>query len=130
MPKAFGAKDFTEAVSRLPHLVADWGGGTRIGRCLQAFNDNYQTGRSLKDVITIIFSDGWDRGEIDLLREQMARLKRRTDKVIWLNPLIGTKDYRPICRGMRTALPFVDLFLPAAGLHDLEMVERTLEKIW
>jgi hypothetical protein len=77
----------------------------------------------------MIFSDGWDRGEADILEAQMALLKRRANKIIWLNPLLRTKDYRPICRGMRVALPYVDYFLPMGALQDLGLLSRTIEKM-
>jgi hypothetical protein len=59
----------------------------------------------------------------------MAMLKRKAYKIIWLNPLIGTQDYQPICQGMKAALPFVDYFLPLADPHDLHFLGRTLEKM-
>jgi uncharacterized protein len=125
----FDACDFSTAWARLPEVIRDWGGGTRIGHCLSSFTERY--GRRLlsgKDIV-MIFSDGWDRGEVDLLEAQMALLKRRTHKIIWLNPLLRTRDYRPICQGMRTALPYVDYFLPMAALQDLRLLSRTMEKI-
>jgi uncharacterized protein with von Willebrand factor type A (vWA) domain len=125
----FDLSNFAPALSRIPQVVSDWGGGTRIGHCLRLFNQNY--GRrmlSSKDIV-MIFSDGWDRGEIDMLETQMAMLRRRAYKIIWLNPLMGTKDYQPICQGMSTALPYVDYFLPMGNLQDLYFVGRTLEKM-
>jgi uncharacterized protein with von Willebrand factor type A (vWA) domain len=77
----------------------------------------------------MIFSDGWDRGEIDLLENQMAFLKRKAYKIIWLNPLMGTRDYEPICRGMSAALSYVDYFLPMGNLKDLRSISQTLKKV-
>jgi uncharacterized protein with von Willebrand factor type A (vWA) domain len=79
--------------------------------------------------IVVIFSDGWDRGETNVLETQMAYLNNRAYKVIWLNPLMGTKDYQPICRGMSTALPYVDYFLPLGNIRDLQLLGKTLEKM-
>nr|MBC8443563.1 VWA domain-containing protein [Deltaproteobacteria bacterium] len=104
-------------------------GGTRIGYCLKSFDDLYARNTLSSRTIAIIFSDGWDRGEIDLLRHQMTRLRHKVHKIIWLNPLLGTRDYQPICRGMKTALPFLDYLLPAGHLYDLQQFEKTLEKI-
>jgi len=125
----FNVSDFNSVISRIPELTADWGGGTRIGHCLQIFNKTY--GRrmlSTKDIV-LIFSDGWDRGEIDVLETQMALLKRKAHKIIWLNPLMGTADYQPICQGMRTALPYVDSFLPMENPRDLAVMARMLLKM-
>ena len=125
----FDASDFDSAISRIPELTANWGGGTRIGHCLKIFNESYgRRMHSTKDIV-IIFSDGWDRGEIDVLETQMALLKRKTYKIIWLNPLMGTAGYRPICQGMRTALPYIDYFLPMDNLRDIAFLGRMLVKM-
>lgn len=122
----FQLRDFQETLSRLPQKISHWGGGTRIGNCLRVFIDRYgrywRNGRN----VVVIFSDGWDQGEIDLLKHQMALLKQKAHKIIWLNPLLGTRDYQPICRGMEAALPFVDYFLPAARVRDLTLIAKTL----
>jgi uncharacterized protein with von Willebrand factor type A (vWA) domain len=125
----FDVSDFKSAISRIPQLTSNWGGGTRIGHCLRIFNESYARRMlSTKDIV-IIFSDGWDRGEIDVLEAQMALLKRKAYKIIWLNPLMGTAEYQPICQGMRTALPYVDSFLPMDNLRDLQLLGRMLEKM-
>ena len=77
----------------------------------------------------MIFSDGWDRGEIDLLDNQMAFLKRKAYKIIWLNPLMAKRDYEPNCRGMSAALPHVDYFLPMGNLKDLRSISQSLKKM-
>lgn len=100
-------------------VVPDWSGGTRIGPALQQFHKHWSR-RVLHDgPVVLLVSDGWDRGEPALLREQVARLQRSCHRLIWLNPLIGTTDYAPLTRGLQAALPFVDDFLPARTLADL-----------
>src|ERR1700746_1326508 len=59
----------------------------------------------------------------------MPRLRRRCRRIIWLNPLIGWRDYRPQARGMRAALPYVDLFAPAHNLASLAALEPYLARI-
>lgn len=125
----FHVGDYSNTLSRLPELVSDWGGGTRIGHCLKDFNEIYG-GRMLSGkTILLIFSDGWDRGETHVLKHQMAYLKNKSHKIIWLNPLMGTKDYQPICRGMNAALPYVDYFLPLGNARDLHSLGLMLEKM-
>jgi uncharacterized protein len=77
----------------------------------------------------LIFSDGWDRGEPELLRKEMTTINRSCYRVLWINPLLGGPSYEPTCRGMRTALPFVDLFLPGHNLRSFEMLVGTLRGI-
>jgi len=126
----FRAEDFSTALQKIPDLVADWGGGTRIGHCLQVFNDNFGNRWLTGKTIVMVYSDGWDRGETDLLQQQMALVKRKAYKVLWLNPLLGTQDYQPICRGIRAALPYTDYFLPATSLYDFRQTEKILMRIF
>ncbi|MEJ2729701.1 MAG: VWA domain-containing protein [Deltaproteobacteria bacterium] len=125
----FEQDDFMSAVTGFPEVISDWGGGTRIGHCLKLFNETYGTRQLSGKDIVMIFSDGWDRGEIDLLDSQMAFLKRKAYKIIWLNPLMGTRGYEPICRGMSAALPYVDYFLPMGNLKDMRSISQTLKKV-
>ena len=125
----FDGVDFVSAISKLPEIVADWGGGTRIGHCLRHFNQTYGNRMLSSKSIVMIFSDGWDRGEVNVLEEQMAQLKRKAGKIIWLNPLSGAMNYQPICQGMSTALPYVDYFLPMSTFHDLNRLGHMLEKL-
>ncbi len=125
----FDVGDFTTTLSNLPEFVSDWGGGTRIGHCLKDFNEVYGRKMLSNKAIVVIFSDGWDQGQTDILESQMAYLNNKAYKVIWLNPLMGTRDYKPICRGMSAALPYVDYFLPMGNLRDLHSLGKTLEKM-
>ncbi|MDA1000113.1 MAG: VWA domain-containing protein [bacterium] len=118
-------KDVRTALQRLAHEVHDWSGGTQIGNCIKDFN--YHHGRQIMNrrTIVLIISDGWDRGDTDTLAAEMDRLKKKCHKLLWLNPLLGSPGYRPIDRGMRTALPYCDAFMSAHNLDSLvEMTEK------
>jgi uncharacterized protein with von Willebrand factor type A (vWA) domain len=125
----FDAGDYTGTLTRLPEYVSDWGGGTRIGHCLKNFNESYGGSMLSNKAIVVIFSDGWDQGQTDVLESQMLHLNNKAHKVIWLNPLMGTKGYKPICKGMSAALPYVDHFLPLGNLRDLQYIGKTLEQM-
>jgi hypothetical protein len=58
---------------------------------------------------------------------EIARLRHRASQIIWLNPLLGNPRYEPLTRGMRTALPYLDHFLPAHNLQSLLRLARTLQ---
>ena len=119
-------RDVDTALTQVVGSVEDWSGGTRIGEAIKAFN--YQWGRRVlrSGATVVIISDGWDRGDIGLLSREMQALKRRTYRVLWLNPLLGRPLYEPLCRGMAAALPYTDYFLPANNLASLLQVGRTL----
>jgi uncharacterized protein with von Willebrand factor type A (vWA) domain len=125
----FRQQDFSRTMAEVSRQVRDWKGGTRIGHCLKQFNDTFGRHWLLHRALVMVFSDGWDRGEIGLLRQQMAQLKRRVYRILWLNPLAGTRDYQPVCQGMRAALPYTDYFLAARSLHDFRDTGELLEKL-
>jgi len=74
-------------------------------------------------------SDGWDLGGKEMLRREMENIKRKAHSVIWLNPLAGEADYRPISSGKKTALPYTDYFLPANSLENLKRIGRVLSRV-
>ena len=117
---------WTQALTDISRRVQDWSGGTKIGHCLQVFNERYARRMAARSSVVILISDGWDRGEAELLDAEMKRLKRRARRLIWLNPLLGTPEYQPLCLGMRTALPYVDFFLPANTLRGLRTLGDVL----
>jgi uncharacterized protein with von Willebrand factor type A (vWA) domain len=125
----FDVDDFASMLARLPEYVSDWGGGTRIGHCLKNFNETYGGSMLSNKTIVVIFSDGWDQGQTDVLESQMLHLNNKAHKIIWLNPLMGTRGYKPICKGMSAALPYVDYFLPLGNLSDLQYISKTLEQM-
>jgi uncharacterized protein with von Willebrand factor type A (vWA) domain len=119
-------EDFSAALAALAEAAPGWSGGTRIGASLQTFVEHH--GRRLlnKQCVVIVLSDGWDTGESELLSEAMRRIHRRAAKVIWLNPLAGRPGYQPTTLGMKTAMPFIDVFAAAHNAESLRGVARHL----
>jgi uncharacterized protein with von Willebrand factor type A (vWA) domain len=119
-------RDVDAALDHTAHQVHDIGGGTRIGEALHRFNRDYARRVLGHGAIVLVLSDGWDRGDVDLLAAEMSRLRRSCHRLIWLNPLLGSASFRPEARGMAAALPHVDDFLAANNLEALDDVGRYL----
>jgi len=119
----------SEALPDVAREVSDWGGGTRIGDALRAFNVRWGRRALRHGPVVLLISDGWDRGDPAVVAREMARLQRSCHRLIWLNPLLGSSDYRPITRGMQAALPFVDDFLPVHNLESLEELAEHLNRL-
>lgn len=117
------------AYKEISETVEDWSGGTRIGSSILEYNRRYGGKYSGNKTILILLSDGWDQGEIELLDRELKALKRRVQRLMWLNPLLGMPNYQPIDRGMKTALPYADDFLDCHDLEKLEEFGRSLEKV-
>lgn len=126
---ALKERDAARALDRLGLMAEGVGGGTRIGDSLADFN-RWHAERVLRSrCCVMIFSDGYDTGEPDRLGAEMAALRRRCRRIVWLNPLLGREGYEPSARGMAAALPHVDLFASARTLGSLAALEPYLARL-
>ena len=118
-----------KALDRLAKEVPEWSGGTRIGFSLQQFNQKHAPVLLNNRAVVLILSDGWDLGGKEVLRRAMEHISQKAHKVLWLNPLAGDPDYRPVCKGMQVVLPYVDYLLPANSLESLKVVGKLLSRL-
>ena len=124
--EALSDPDPWRSQERLHVLAVGWGGGTRIGECLRDFNRGVGARLVHSRTGVIIVSDGYDTGEPEVLAEALATLRRRSRRMVWLNPLLNQPGFTPESRGMRTAIPYIDLLAPGA---DLAGVARVLPQV-
>lgn len=117
-----------KALDMISETVPDWSGGTRIGDSLKQFNERYGQKHLNRRTVAVIMSDGWDLGAKKVLRKEMETMAHKVHAVLWLNPLAGDPEYKPLCKGMQTVLPFVDHLLPADSLQSLRRVGRALSR--
>ena len=129
LTRALGAESTEQALRRAAAEVFDWDGGTRIGESLKDFLDRFGHGGIARGSTVVICSDGLEVGDPELLGEQMARLSRLAWRVVWLNPLSEDPAYEPLARGMRAALPYVDVFASGHNLASLEAVGEELARL-
>jgi uncharacterized protein with von Willebrand factor type A (vWA) domain len=117
-------RDPERALAATGRAIPDWSGGTRLGEVLRAFVDRWGQRGAARRAVVVVFSDGWERGETDLLGAQCARLARLAHQVVWVNPHAGKDGYAPVQGGIVAALPHLNQLL--AG-HSLATLERLLE---
>jgi len=117
--------DPEDILQRLSERVPDWSGGTRIGVSLRQFNGAFGTRRVTRRTVVVILSDGWDLGAKEVLRKEMAALRGRAHRILWLNPMAADPS-APLAGGMRVALPYVDALLGVDTLERFRAVGRTL----
>lgn len=117
--RELAGRDPDVALSRVSTAVSDWSGGTRIGASLREFNQRWARRVLRSSGVVIVVSDGWDRGDPQLVRSEMARLQRSCHRLIWLDPLAGSDRYQPLAGGMRAAYPFIDDLVPVDDLAGL-----------
>ncbi len=126
---ALKEKDAGRALDRLSIMAQGAGGGTKIGESLQSFNRWHAARVIHSRSCVMIVSDGYETGDADLLGREMAALRRRCRRIVWLNPMMAWDGYAPEARGIKAALPHVDLYAPANTLHSLRALEPYLAKL-
>ena len=126
LTRALRSRDVERALVAAGETVPDWSGGTRLGETLQAFLDLWGRRGMARGAVVVVFSDGWERGDTELLGDQMRRLRRVAHRVIWVNPHRGKDGYEAVQRGVLAVLPHVDDFV--AG-HSIATYAKVLEVI-
>jgi len=122
-------KDAMAAMARLALVAQGFGGGTRLGDCLETFNQQYARTSINSRTVVFILSDGYDTGSPAQLQAQLIQMKRRVRKLVWLNPLLGWQNYAPVNAAMTAALPLIDVFAAANTLESLAKIEPMLETL-
>ncbi|MFP6566452.1 MAG: VWA domain-containing protein [Dehalococcoidia bacterium] len=123
--RELSSPSFSEALTRIGRAVNHWSGGTRIGESLADLNTNYDYLLN-RHTTVFLLSDGWETGDPDDLAQALRRIQRRVRSVVWLNPLLGTRDFQPLARGLQAAVPYVDHFVPAADVEHLKRLPALL----
>ena len=109
--RAMRMRDAERAIIAAGQTVPDWSGGTRLGETLKVFLDRWGQRGTARGAVVVVVSDGWERGDTELLAEQMRRLHRLAHRVVWMNPHRGKEGYQPVQQGIVAALPYVDDFV-------------------
>jgi uncharacterized protein with von Willebrand factor type A (vWA) domain len=115
LTRSLDGHDFERALEHARASIPDWSGGTRIGGALAEFNRSYARRGFARGAIVLVVSDGWDRGDPEVLATEVRRLQLQARRLIWINPRPMEVDQQPLAIGMRAALPFIDEFVPG---HD------------
>lgn len=126
---ALAARDPDRAIALAADRVVDWEGGTRIGASLEDLVRTWGPRGILRGAVLVICSDGLERGDPAQLATAVARLRRHTHRIVWVNPLAGDPRYRPTQRGMAAAMPSIDVLVPGDTLAGLEELASALHAL-
>jgi len=74
----------------------------------------------------LLITDGLDTGEPELLTQELAWLKRRSRRLLWLNPLLRFEGYAPLARGAAALHQQVDGMLAVHNVSKLEELAASL----
>lgn len=76
--------------------------------------------------VVLLISDGLDRDEVDILSQEMQRLRLSARRLIWINPLLRWDGFTPKARGKSAMLPHVDCFRAGHSIRSLEDLARAI----
>jgi uncharacterized protein with von Willebrand factor type A (vWA) domain len=124
--KALQPNNLEWILTNISAQVNNWSGGTKIGECLQVFNEKFGKQLLNGSPTILIISDGLDTGSPEVLGKELLKMQMRAKRIVWLNPLKGMKGYEPLAKGMKTALPLIDDFCTAHNLESLLELEKIL----
>ena len=126
LTRAMRHRDPELALRAVAAAVPDYAGGTRLGETLKVFIDRWGQRGLARGAVVVVFSDGWERGDAELLGEQVARLSRLARAVVWSNPHAGRAGYAPVQSGIVAALPALHRLLSG---HSLSALEELVEVV-
>ncbi|UGS38126.1 vWA domain-containing protein [Capillimicrobium parvum] len=120
--RALRGRDHAAALRRAAAAAPDWSGGTRIGEALRTFNQRYGRRGLARGAVIVILSDGWERGDPELVGREMERLRRLAHRIVWVNPRAAAAGFEPLAGGMAAALPHCDAMVSGHSLAALDEV--------
>lgn len=119
--RELAGRDPDRALHRAAEAVEDWSGGTRIGDAIAELNRVH--GRRIgRGAVVVILSDGWERGELELVAREMQRLARLAHRIVWVNPRVAAGVWAPRAGGMKAALPHCDALVSGHSFRALAEV--------
>ncbi len=126
LTKQLAGRNPNRAIRRATESVEDWSSGTRIGDALKAFNDRYGRRGMARGSVIVILSDGWERGDPEMVAREMERLSRLAYRIVWVNPRVSAPGFQPKAGGLVAALPFCNALVSGHNLNALDQVAEAI----
>ena len=96
---AFKHADTDDMLTHASSLIDDFAGGTQLGESLATLRQRHSRRLVGRRTLVLVITDGLDTGEPEDLQRELAWLRRRCRRLLWLNPLLRFDGYSPIARG-------------------------------
>jgi len=130
LTRALTSRNPELAIQRAAAAAPDWSSGTRIGDALREFNDRHGRRGMARGAVIVILSDGWERGDPQLVGREMERLARLAHRIVWVNPRVGA-GASVQSGGMVAALPHCDALVSGHNFQALgEVAEAIRAASW
>ena len=122
-------RSVADTLTEISKTVHHWSGGTDIGAALAVLNRTLLREGAARSTVLIVISDGYDNGAIERIARELDMVKRRIRTLVWINPMYGASTFTVRAAGMRTAMPYIDHFLPAFNADALHVLVKALARL-
>jgi uncharacterized protein with von Willebrand factor type A (vWA) domain len=123
---AFRQADTDEMLAHAGAAMEDFAGGTQLGASLASLRENHARRLVGRRTIVLLISDGLDTGEPGDLAQELGWLRRRSRRLLWLNPLLRFDGYAPLARGAAVLHAHAHGMLAVHNLSKLEELAASL----
>ena len=123
---AFRIADTDAMLACASQAIDDFAGGTQLGESLATLRTRHQRRLVGRRTLVLLITDGLDTGEPALLTQELAWLKRRSRRLLWLNPLLRFEGYAPLARGAAVLHQQADGMLEVHNVSKLEDLAASL----
>ncbi len=123
---AFRIADTDAMLADASQAIDDFAGGTQLGESLATLRTRHQRRLVGRRTLVLLITDGLDTGEPALLTQELAWLKRRSRRLLWLNPLLRFEGYAPLARGAAVLHQQADGMLAVHNVSKLEDLAASL----
>lgn len=123
---AFRQADTDEMLAHASAAIEDFAGGTQLGLSLASLREHHARRLVGRRTIVLVISDGLDTGEPADLARELGWLRRRSRRLLWLNPLLRFDGYAPLARGASVLHAHAHGMLAVHNLAKLEELAASL----
>ena len=123
---AFKRADTDDMLAHASALIEDFAGGTQLGASLRTLRTQHARRLVGRRTIVLMITDGLDTGEPDELAQELVWLRRRSRRVLWLNPLLRFDGYAPLAQGAAVLHQHAHGMLAVHNLSKLEELASSL----
>ena len=126
---AFKQSDTDKMLAEASQAIRDFAGGTQLGVSLATLRASHARCLVGRRTVVLVISDGLDTGEPSALASELTWLRRRSRRLLWLNPLMRFDGYAPSAQGAAALHASAHGMLAVHNLSKLEDLAASLAAI-
>lgn len=126
---AFKCQDPDDMLEQATRSIPDFAGGTRMAESLSALRIDYRRVFVGRRSLVLLISDGLDTGDLTQLEQELSWVRRQSQRLVWLNPLLRFDGYVPLAGGAKILSKHVHATFAVHNLSRLEELAQGLQNL-